>query len=121
MQKPKTGKFSIFSPLGVKLGSLAGRVGLIQFPVGSDRVELKICSIRLESSWKCEQSDFESSRIQNVNPKLDSMISLFFLKLNDVLKLSFNHYLFLIFQKHKLILQMSNFREDLLHLLVSIQ
>jgi len=49
------------------------------------------------------------------------MISLFFLKLNDVLKLSFNHHLFLIFQKHKLILQMSNFREDLLHLLVSIQ
>jgi len=39
MQKPKTGKISIFSPLDAKLGSLAGRVGLTQFPVGSSRVE----------------------------------------------------------------------------------
>jgi len=45
----------------------------------------------------------------------------FFLKLNDVSKLSFNHHLFLNFQKHKLILQINNFRENFLHLLVSIQ
>jgi len=48
-------------------------------------------------------------------------LSLILLELDDVLKLSFNHRLFLIFQKHKLILQMNSFREDLLHLLVSIQ
>ncbi len=76
MQKSKTGKFSIFSSLDAKLESLAGRVELTQFSVGSSRVELKICSTRLESSWKCEQPDFESSRIQNVNSKLDSTISL---------------------------------------------
>ncbi len=76
MQKSKTGKFSIFSPLDAKLGSLAGRVGLTQFPVGSSRVGLEICSIRLESSWKCEQSDSSTVRVQNVNPKLDSTISL---------------------------------------------
>ncbi len=45
----------------------------------------------------------------------------FFFKLNDVSKLSFNHHLFLILQKHKLILQMNSFCEDFLHLLVSIQ
>ena len=76
MQKSKTGKFSIFSPLDAKLGSLAGRVGLTQFPVGSSRVGLEICSIRLESSWKCGQSDSSTVRVQNVNPKLDSTISL---------------------------------------------
>ncbi len=46
MQKPKTGKFSIFSPLSAKLGSLAGRVGLTQFPVGSGRVGLKMWATR---------------------------------------------------------------------------
>ncbi len=45
----------------------------------------------------------------------------FFLKLNDVSKLSFNHHLFFILQKYKLILQMNSFCEDFLHLLVSIQ
>ncbi len=45
----------------------------------------------------------------------------FFLKLDDVLKLSFNHHLFLVLQKHKLILQISSSCEDFLHLLVSIQ
>ncbi len=76
MQKQKTGKISIFSPLDAKLEFLASRVELIQFPVGSSRVKLKIWATRLESSWKCEQLDFESDRIQNVNPKLDSTISL---------------------------------------------
>ncbi len=76
MQKQKTGKISIFSPLDVKLESLAGRVGLIQFSVGSSRIELKIWATRLESGWKCGQFDFESSWIQNVNSKLDSTISL---------------------------------------------
>ena len=46
---------------------------------------------------------------------------LFFLELNNVSKLSFNHHLFLVFQKHKLILQMSSSCKDFLHLLVSIQ
>jgi len=76
MQKSKTGKISIFSPLDAKLEFLASRVGLTQFPVGSSRVELKICATRLESGWKCGQLDFESGRIQNVNPKLDLTISL---------------------------------------------
>ncbi len=76
MQKQKTGKISIFSPLDAKLKSLANRVELIQFPVGSGRIKLKIWATRLESGWKCEQLDFESSRIQNVNSKLDLTISL---------------------------------------------
>ncbi len=56
MQKPKTGKFSIFSSLGVKLGFLAGRVGLTQFPVGSGRVGLKMwaTSPDLGSGPKCQ-------------------------------------------------------------------
>ena len=59
MQKgnAKAGKISIFSPLGAKLGSLAGRVGLTRFLVGSGRVG--------------------SGRIQNVNPKPDPTVSLF--------------------------------------------
>ncbi len=76
MQKPKTGKFSIFSPLDAKLGSLASRVGLTQFPVGSSRVGLKIWATRLGSGWKCEQPDPISVRVQNVNPKPDSTVSL---------------------------------------------
>ncbi len=76
MQKSKTGKFSIFSPLDAKLESLTGRVGLTQFPVGSSRVELKIWATRLESGWKCEQPDPISIRVQNVNPKLDPTMSL---------------------------------------------
>ncbi len=76
MQKSKTGKLSIFSSLDVKLESLAGRVELTQFLVGSGRVELKIWAIRLGSGWKCEQPDPISVRVQNVNPKLDSTISL---------------------------------------------
>ncbi len=48
-------------------------------------------------------------------------LSFIFLEFNDVLKLSFNHHLFLVLQKHKLILQMNSFCENLLHLLVSIQ
>ena len=56
MQKSKTGKFSIFSPLGAKLGSLAGRVGLTQFPVESRRVGLKMWATRLDlgSGSKCQ-------------------------------------------------------------------
>ncbi len=52
------------------------RVGLTQFPVGSGRVGLEICSTRLGSGWKCGQPDFGSGRIQNVNPKPDPTISL---------------------------------------------
>ncbi len=72
----KTGKISIFNSLDIKLEFLTSQVELIWFLVESSCVKLKICSIQLESSWKCEQSDFESSRIQNFNPKLDSTISL---------------------------------------------
>ncbi len=61
MQKQKTGKISIFSSLDVKLEFLTNRVELIQFSVESSRVELKIWVTQLESSWKCEQLDFESS------------------------------------------------------------
>ncbi len=76
MQKSKIGKISIFSFLDVKLKFLTSQIKLTQFLVESSYVELKICSIRLKLSWKCEQLDFESSRIQNVNSKLNSMISL---------------------------------------------
>ena len=69
MQKQKTGKISIFSFLDVKLKFLTSRVELIQFSVESSRVA---------SNWKYEQLDFESSQIQNVNPKLNLMISLSF-------------------------------------------
>ncbi len=95
MQKDnaKVGKISIFSSLDVKLKFLMNRVELTQFPVGSSRVELKICVTRLESSWKYEQLDFESSRIQNVNSKLDSMISLNLLLLWNCLRISWAVYL----------------------------
>ena len=76
MQKQKTGKISIFSSLDAKLEFLTSQVELTQFPVESSHVKLKIWAIRLESSWKCEQFDFESSQIQNVNSKLNLMISL---------------------------------------------
>jgi len=49
---------------------------LTQFSVESSHIKLKICSIWLESSWKYEQFDFKSSWIQNVNLKLNLMISL---------------------------------------------
>ena len=76
MQKQKTEKISIFSSLDVKLKFLMNRVELTQFSVESSHVKLKIWAIQLKSSWKCEQLDFESSRIQNVNSKLNLMISL---------------------------------------------
>ncbi len=78
MQKDnaKVGKISIFSSLDVKLEFLTSRVELTQFPVESSRVKLKICAIQLKSSWKCEQLDFESSWIQNVNSKLNLTINL---------------------------------------------
>ncbi len=78
MQKgnAKAGKISIFSSLDVKLEFLTSRIELTQFSVESSRVELKIWATRLESNWKCEQFDPISIRVQNVNSKLDSMISL---------------------------------------------
>ncbi len=76
MQKQKTGKISIFSSFDVKLEFLTSRVKLTQFSVGSSRVKLKIWAIWLESSWKCEQFDSISIWIQNVNSKLNLMISL---------------------------------------------
>ena len=78
MQKnnAKSGKISIFSSLDVKLEFWINRVELTQFSVESNRVKLKICSTQLDSSWKCEQFDFKSSWIQNVNSKLDLIISL---------------------------------------------
>ncbi len=88
MQKSKTGKFSIFSSFDVKLEFLTSRVELTQFSVESSRVKLKICSTQLESSWKCEQLDFELSRIQNVNSKLDLTIDLLVSELKTELLLS---------------------------------
>ena len=76
MQKSKTGKFSIFNSLDVKLKFLTSWIKLTQFSVESSRVELKIWAIRLKSSWKCEQFDSISIRVQNVNSKLDLTISL---------------------------------------------
>ncbi len=76
MQKQKTGKISIFSSLDVKLKFLASQVKLTQFSVESSCIELKIWAIRLESSWKCEQLDSILIQIQNVNSKLNLMISL---------------------------------------------
>ncbi len=52
------------------------RVELTQFSVELSWIELKICSIQLKLSWKCKQLNFESSWIQNVNLKLNLMISL---------------------------------------------
>jgi len=72
----KVEKISIFNSLDVKLEFLTSWVELIQFSVESSCIKLKICVIWLESSWKCEQLDFESSWIQNVNSKLNSIISL---------------------------------------------
>ncbi len=76
MQKSKTGKFSIFNSLDVKLEFLTSQVELTQFSVESNCIELKIWAIRLKSSWKCEQFDSILIQVQNVNSKLDSMISL---------------------------------------------
>ncbi len=96
MQKDnaKVEKISIFSFLDVKLKFLTSRVKLTQFSVELNHVKLKICSTWLELSWKYEQFDFESSWIQNVNLKLNLMISLIdwlhqveYLSLNQVLDL----------------------------------
>jgi len=78
MQKDnaKVGKISIFSSLDVKLEFLTSRVELTQFSVESSRVKLKIWAIQLKLSWKCEQLDLISIWVQNVNSKLNSMISL---------------------------------------------
>ncbi len=76
MQKSKIGKFSIFSSLDVKLKFLMSRVELIQFSVELSHVELKIWVTQLELSWKCEQLDSISIQVQNVNLKLNLMISL---------------------------------------------
>ncbi len=58
------------------------RVELTQFSVESNRVKLKIWVTQLESSWKCKQFDSILIQVQNVNSKLNLMISL-------VLKLQF--------------------------------
>ncbi len=76
MQKQKIGKISIFSSLDIKLEFLTNQVELTQFSVESNRVELKIWATWLESSCKCEQFDSISIQVQNVNLKLNSMISL---------------------------------------------
>ncbi len=67
---------SILSSLNVKLEFLTSRVELTQLLLESRRIELKICSIQLESSWKCEQLDSRSIQVQNVNSILNSIISL---------------------------------------------
>ncbi len=56
MQKSKTGKFSIFNSLDVKLEFLTSQVELTQFSVESSRVKLKIWATQLDldSSSKCQ-------------------------------------------------------------------
>jgi len=49
---------------------------LIQFSVELSHVELKIWATWLELSWKCEQFNSISVRVQNVNLKLNLIISL---------------------------------------------
>ncbi len=84
MQKDnaKVEKISIFNSLDVKLKFLINQVELTQFSVKLSHVELNICIIQLELSWKCEQLDFKSSQIQNINLKLNLIISL--TKINNV-------------------------------------
>ncbi len=76
MQKQKTGKISIFNFLDVKLKFLTNRVELTQFSVELSCIKLKIWAIWLESSWKCEQLNLILIQVQNVNSKLNLMISL---------------------------------------------
>ncbi len=78
MQKDnaKVGKISIFNFLDIKLEFLTSQVELTQFSIELSYVELKICVTQLKSNWKCEQLNFESSWIQNVNSKFNLMISL---------------------------------------------
>ncbi len=76
MQKLKTGKISIFSSLDIKLEFLMSWVELIQFSIKLSRVKLKIWATQLKSSWKCEQFDSISVWVQNVNLKLNLIISL---------------------------------------------
>ncbi len=76
MQKLKIGKFSIFNFLDVKLKFLTNQVKLTQFSVKSSHVKLKIWATQLKSSWKCEQLNLISIQVQNVNLKLNLMISL---------------------------------------------
>ena len=76
MQKLKTGKISIFSSLDIKLEFLMSWVELIQFSIKLSRVKLKIWATQLKLSWKCEQFDSISVWVQNVNLKLNLMISL---------------------------------------------
>ena len=51
-------------------------VELTQFSVEFSHVKLKIWAIRLELSWKCKQLNSISIQVQNVNLKLNLMISL---------------------------------------------
>ncbi len=76
MQKLKIGKFSIFNFLDVKLKFLTNQVKLTQFSVESSYVKLKIWATQLKSSWKCEQLNLILIQVQNVNLKLNLMISL---------------------------------------------
>ncbi len=86
MQKQKIGKISIFNSLDVKLKFLMSWIELTQFSVESSWIELKIWATQLELSWKCEQFNFELSRIQNVNLKLNLMISLLLESIHSVVK-----------------------------------
>ncbi len=76
MQKLKTGKISIFNSFDIKLEFLMSWVKLTQFSVELNRVKLKIWATWLESSWKCEQLNSILIWVQNINLKLNLMISL---------------------------------------------
>ncbi len=89
MQKDnaKVNFFFIFSFLDVKLKFLINWVELTQFSVESSCIKLKICLIQLKLNWKCKQLDFELSWIQNVNLKLNLMISLFLMNSSTLINL----------------------------------
>ncbi len=76
MQKSKTGKISIFNSLDVKLEFLTSWVKLTHFSVNLSRVKLKIWATQLKLNWKCEQLNSILIQVQNVNSKLNLMISL---------------------------------------------
>ncbi len=89
---------SILSALDVKFKFLMSWVKLTQFLVELSHVKLKIWATQLELSWKCEQLNLILIQIQNVNSKLNLIISLL---VHDFLLFSFSHKFDLLFKELK--------------------
>jgi len=88
------------------LALLTSQVELTQFSVESSCIKLKIWAIRLELSWKCEQLDSISIWVQNVNSKLNSMISLDLaqrMKISMIFFSAFSNYLVYSFMHQRFI------------------